>query len=67
MENPENTGPLKPHEIAGMDQNNQLIVDTYPAFWWGLYKGCREQGFTDSQAFALVQTWVVGIMASMRK
>lgn len=46
---------ITPEEIAEMDQSTQLMVDTFPGLWWGLFKGCTDRGFTREEALELVK------------
>ncbi len=41
-----------------IDQSIGGIAEVFPLLWYKLYKKCKEEGFTDQQAFDLVKTWV---------
>jgi hypothetical protein len=45
---------------AELDQALAMMRDLLPRQWWAIYCGSVEVGFTDPQAFALVQTYILG-------
>lgn len=52
---------LNPKDVADFDQASKAIIDGFPVLWWGLYKGCVDQGFTEGQAIALVMTYITSV------
>lgn len=42
-----------------MDQALALFRDTLPRAWMACYQGCIAGGFSDSQAFLLLQTYIL--------
>lgn len=46
-------------EKSKQDQDLAKLRDSLPRFWWSVYQGCREAGFSEPQAFALVQTFIL--------
>jgi len=49
---------ITPKDVADLDQANKTIVDTFPKFWWGLYKENMDAGFTETQALELVVAFI---------
>ena len=45
---------LDPKQIAEWSQAVATLAEICPPMWWGLFKGCKEEGFTDDQAMQLV-------------
>jgi hypothetical protein len=36
------------------------MIDNLPQLWYGLFRKCVEEGFTEQQALELVKTFVAG-------
>lgn len=45
-------------DVADLEQNQALVADLLPPFWWRLYNNSIESGFTEDQAFCLLQTYI---------
>jgi hypothetical protein len=45
---------------AEWDQQLAQVRDHLPTVWMALYVGCMQAGFSEQQAFSLVQTWILG-------
>lgn len=43
---------------AALDQGIAAISEMCPPLWWGLYEGCKKQGFSDDQAMEILKTIV---------
>jgi len=43
---------------AKLDQSSALLAEMLPPLWWGIYKACVDEGFTESQALELVKTYL---------
>ena len=43
---------------AQLDQSSALLAEMLPPLWWGLYRACVDEGFTESQALELVKTYL---------
>lgn len=41
------------------DQDFSQIRDVIPRLWYNFYQGCLQQGFNESQSFALLQTYIL--------
>ena len=44
--------------MADWSQAIAGLTEMCPPMWWGLFKGCKEQGFTDEQAMRLVIAFI---------
>lgn len=42
------------------DSDFSVLRDVVPRMWWNLYQGCLQVGFDKTQAFNLVQTYILG-------
>ena len=51
---------LTPEQLSQLDQEAATIIDHFPSFWWGLFKGCTDKGFTREEALELVKTQIRG-------
>lgn len=40
---------------AEFDQQRATIIETIPPLLWGFFNRCKEQGFTEEQAFDLTK------------
>ena len=49
---------LDSHKIAELEQAVASVGETMPPLHWALFKGYKEQGFTDEQAMRLVTAWI---------
>lgn len=44
---------------AAADRAMSYLADTLPPLWWNLYKGCYESGFSPTESFQIVQTYIM--------
>lgn len=47
--------------ITELDQALAQSVDTFPTLWWGIYKNCIKEGFTEEQTMELLKTWIIAL------
>ncbi len=45
---------MTPEKQAELDQAVAQISDNLASLWWRLFSECKERGFTETQALALV-------------
>ncbi len=50
---------LNPDIRAELEQDQAFLVEALPPLWWGLYKNCIEEGFTNTDALSLVETFIM--------
>ncbi len=43
---------------AELAQSVAALSEMCPPMWWGLFDGCRKEGFTDEQAMELVKVYI---------
>lgn len=43
---------------AELDRSVAGLVDLFPRSWFGLYAGCKQQGFSDVQAMQCVIAYI---------
>jgi hypothetical protein len=51
---------FSPQDKQELEQELAKIRDTVPRLWWNLYQGCLVAGFSERQAFVLLQTKILG-------
>ena len=49
---------LNDKERQEYDQDAACLADVLPKMWWGLYRGCMEEGFTREESLMLVRAYV---------
>lgn len=52
-----------PKQISDFDQATKQMVDSFPDFWWSLFKECMDLGFTRAEALELVKAQI-GILGN---
>lgn len=62
MKDPNEMTPLE--LLAALDQSNKTVIDTMPPFWWGMFEGLRQQGFTTDQSMQLLITYIKAQMGA---
>ena len=50
---------LDPKRQAEFDQGVEAMGEVFPAMWCKLFEKCKEEGFTEQQAFDLVKTYIL--------
>jgi hypothetical protein len=58
---------FNPKQQSDVDQAAAEIGDNLPKFWFRIYRGCVEAGFTQEQAFRLLLTFVGGNLPKEEK
>lgn len=46
---------------AETDQAIASVGYLYPSLWWNLYQGCKDKGFSETQAMELVKAYILSI------
>ena len=46
---------------AAIDQAKAGAEEIFPPLWYGLYRRCVEEGFTEDQAIRLVKAYIVSM------
>ncbi len=46
-------------ELARAEQGMATLADTFPPFWRRMFLKCVEEGFSEGQALAIIQTWIL--------
>lgn len=49
---------LDPAKRAEVEQGLAMLVEALPPIWWGLFNGCKEQGFTEAQAMQCLTVFI---------
>ena len=44
---------------AALDQGMMEMIEMWPPMWKAFYEKCKEEGFTEPQAFDLVKTFIL--------
>lgn len=52
---------MTPEEISKFDQNLATLAEFFPRCAWSLFQGFKAQGFSESQAMELVNTWLLSV------
>lgn len=50
---------LLPRDIARLDQAQTALADLFPPFWRNLFVKCVAEGFSETDALKLVQTYIL--------
>ena len=52
--------PIKftPQMIQQFEHGSTVIIDYFPPLWYGIYKKCVEEGFSEQQAMQCVCAYI---------
>ena len=50
---------LNEKQQAALDQGTAMLADNYPPMWKRIYDRCVVVGFTESESFKLLQTFIL--------
>ena len=45
-------------DLHDMDQSATFVIDNFPRLWFGLYRQCMEEGFSETQSMSLVKVYM---------
>jgi len=45
-------------DIHAMEQSSTFVIDNFPRLWFGLYRQCMEEGFSETQSMSLVKVYI---------
>jgi len=45
-------------DIHAMEQSSTFVIDNFPRLWFGLYRQCMEEGFSETQSMSLVKVYM---------
>lgn len=49
---------MTPEDVAKADQASKALADLLPSLWRGIYKGCVNQGFSESESLELLKIYI---------
>jgi hypothetical protein len=52
--------------ISDIEQSGELLKQNLPPLWWGLFENCKNNGFTEQQAFELVKQYIHSTLSNMK-
>ena len=48
-------------KMAKIDQGQAFLIEYLPKTWYGIYKNCIREGFTEEQTMSLLKSYVASL------